>query len=100
MVSVLPERAPEIANGRVVVAHLGNGCSSCALRSEFRSRPQWGSRRSMACRWTPRCGELDAGVVLQLVQRKGMPIGTVGPIVANGSDKTSSPLAGSNGKTA
>jgi hypothetical protein len=27
--SVLPERAPEIANGRVVVAHLGNGCSAC-----------------------------------------------------------------------
>src|SRR5207244_9126221 len=30
--SVLPERAPEIANGRVVVAHLGNGCSACAMR--------------------------------------------------------------------
>src|SRR5438094_1612053 len=31
--SVLPERAPEIANGRVVVAHLGNGCSACAMRN-------------------------------------------------------------------
>src|SRR5215469_11839706 len=30
--SVLPERAPDIANGRVVVAHLGNGCSACAMR--------------------------------------------------------------------
>ena len=29
--SVLPERAPEIANGRIIVAHLGNGCSACAL---------------------------------------------------------------------
>src|SRR5437667_9760123 len=29
---VLPERAPEIANGHVVVAHLGNGCSACAMR--------------------------------------------------------------------
>src|SRR5262249_3302199 len=28
--SVLPEQAPEIANGRVIVAHLGNGCSACA----------------------------------------------------------------------
>jgi hypothetical protein len=29
--SVLPERTPEIANGRVTVAHLGNGASLCAL---------------------------------------------------------------------
>ena len=30
--SVLPEAAPDIADGRVVVAHLGNGASLCALR--------------------------------------------------------------------
>src|SRR4029077_19326691 len=29
--SVLPEIAPEIANGRVIVAHLGSGASLCAL---------------------------------------------------------------------
>jgi hypothetical protein len=33
--SVLPEQAPEIANGRVVVAHLGNGCSACAMRNRI-----------------------------------------------------------------
>jgi acetate kinase len=27
--SVLPQHAPEIAEGRVVVLHLGNGCSAC-----------------------------------------------------------------------
>ena len=31
--SVLPQRAPEIAGGRVVVAHLGNGCSACAMQA-------------------------------------------------------------------
>jgi acetate kinase len=31
--SVLPERAPEIADGRVIVAHLGNGCSACAMKA-------------------------------------------------------------------
>src|SRR5690606_34506375 len=30
--SRLPEAAPEIAGGRVVAAHLGNGASLCALR--------------------------------------------------------------------
>ncbi len=31
--SVLPERAPEIARGRVIVAHLGSGASVCALKN-------------------------------------------------------------------
>src|SRR5215813_5730662 len=31
--SVLPERAPEIADGLVVVLHLGNGCSGCAMQA-------------------------------------------------------------------
>lgn len=29
--SVLPTEAPKLAGGRVVIAHLGNGCSACAL---------------------------------------------------------------------
>jgi acetate kinase len=33
--SVLPEQTPEIANGRVVVAHLGNGCSARAMRNRI-----------------------------------------------------------------
>ena len=70
--SVLPERAPEIADGRVVVAHLGNGCSACAMKE----------RRSMATTMSftaldglpmgTRCGTLDAGVVLHLTQQMGM----------------------------
>src|SRR5713226_9860144 len=31
--SVLPAQAPEIADGRVVLLHLGNGCSACALKA-------------------------------------------------------------------
>ena len=51
--SVLPEQAPEIADGRVVVAHLGNGCSACAMQAGCRSRRRWGSPHSTACRWAP-----------------------------------------------
>ena len=36
--SVLPETAPEIAAGRVVVAHLGNGCSLVRSRPASRLR--------------------------------------------------------------
>jgi acetate kinase len=66
--SVLPEVAPEIANARVIVAHLGSGASLCALRA----------RKSVDCTlgFTPldglcmgtRPGTLDPGVVLHLFQ--------------------------------
>jgi len=71
--SVLPQRAPEIANGRVVVAHLGNGCSGCALRAGVSIATTMGFTALDGLPMGTRCGELDAGVVLHLIQQKGMP---------------------------
>jgi acetate kinase len=70
--SVLPERAPEIADGRVVVAHLGNGCSACAMRSRVSIATTMGFTALDGLPMGTRCGELDAGVVLHLLQQKGM----------------------------
>ena len=70
--SVLPQRAPEIANGRVVVAHLGNGCSACALRNRVSLATTMGFTALDGLPMGTRCGELDAGVVLHLIQQKGM----------------------------
>jgi len=70
--SVLPERAPEIANGRVVVAHLGNGCSACAMRNRVSIATTMGFTALDGLPMGTRCGELDAGVVLHLIQQKGM----------------------------
>jgi acetate kinase len=70
--SVLPERAPEIANGRVVVAHLGNGCSACAMRDRVSIATTMGFTALDGLPMGTRCGELDAGVVLYLLQQKGM----------------------------
>jgi acetate kinase len=70
--SVLPERAPEIANGRVVVAHLGNGCSACAMRERVSIATTMGFTALDGLPMGTRCGELDAGVVLYLIQHKGM----------------------------
>jgi acetate kinase len=70
--SVLPERAPEIANGRVVVAHLGNGCSACAMRNRVLIATTMGFTALDGLPMGTRCGELDAGVVLHLIQQKGM----------------------------
>jgi acetate kinase len=70
--SVLPVHAPEIANGRVVVAHLGNGCSACAMRNRISIATTMGFTALDGLPMGTRCGALDAGVVLHLIQQKGM----------------------------
>ena len=64
--------APELIGGRVVLAHLGNGASLCALKGG----------RSVACTMGftavdglvmgTRCGALDPGVLLHLMDAHGM----------------------------
>src|SRR5271156_1036488 len=70
--SVLAEHAPEIANGRVVVAHLGNGCSACALQNRVSIATTMGFTALDGLPMGTRCGELDAGGVLHLIQQKHM----------------------------
>jgi acetate kinase len=75
--SVLPQRAPAIAGGRVVVAHLGNGCSACALEAGASVATTMGFTALDGLPMGTRCGELDAGVVLHLIEQKGMSANAV-----------------------
>ncbi len=70
--SVLPEVAPEIAKGRVIVAHLGSGASLCAL-SEGRSVDSTLGFTALdgLCMGT-RPGAIDPGVILHLFQTLGL----------------------------
>jgi acetate kinase len=70
--SVLPTVAPEIAQGRVVVAHLGNGCSACALDAGRSVATTMGFTALDGLPMGTRCGALDPGVVLHLIQQKGL----------------------------
>ncbi len=72
--SVLPGVAPEAAGGRVVVAHLGNGASLCAVR-DGRSVDTTMSFTALdgLCMGT-RPGALDPGVVLYLFQQLGLSV--------------------------
>lgn len=68
----LPQIAPDIARGRVLVAHLGNGASMCAL---FEGRSVESSMGFTALDGLPmgtRPGQIDPGVVLYLIAEKGM----------------------------
>jgi len=66
--SVLPEVAPEIAAGRVVVAHLGSGASMCALKEGKSVDSTLGFTALDGLCMGTRPGALDPGVVLYLLQ--------------------------------
>ena len=70
--SVLPEVAPEIARGRVVVAHLGSGASLCALREGKSIDSTLGFTALDGLCMGTRPGALDPGVVLYLFQSLGL----------------------------
>src|SRR6185503_7081750 len=70
--SVLPEVAPEIAGGRVIVAHLGSGASLCALRNGKSVDHSLGFTALDGLCMGTRPGALDPGVVLHLVQGLGL----------------------------
>jgi acetate kinase len=69
--SILTTRAPETTSGCVVVAHLGNGCSACALRGGRSVATTMGFTALDGLPMGTRCGELDPGVLLHLIQEKG-----------------------------
>jgi acetate kinase len=66
--SVLPEKAPEIAGGRVIVAHLGSGASMCALKNGESVDNTLGFTALDGLCMGTRPGTVDPGVILYLFQ--------------------------------
>ena len=80
----LQKIAPDIALGRIIIAHLGNGASMCAVKE--------GKSVSSTMSFTPldglsmgtRCGQIDAGVLLHLMER-GMSAAELSHLLHKGS---------------
>jgi acetate kinase len=72
--SVLPQVAPRVAAARVIVAHLGNGASLCALRGGCSVENTFGFTALDGLCMGTRPGALDPGVVLYLFQALGMSV--------------------------
>jgi acetate kinase len=70
--SVLPKSAPEIANGRVIVAHLGSGASLCALKDGKSVDTTMGFTAVDGLCMGTRPGAVDPGIVLYLFQTLGL----------------------------
>jgi len=69
--SALPDVAPDIANGRVIVAHLGSGASLCALRGRKSVDSTLGFTALDGLCMGTRPGSIDPGVILHLFQTLG-----------------------------
>jgi acetate kinase len=66
--SVLGNYDPRLASGRVVVAHLGNGASLCALRGSVSIATTMGFSALDGLPMGTRCGALDPAVVFYMLR--------------------------------
>ena len=68
----LRDVAPEIAAGRVVVAHLGNGASMCAIHDGSSVASTMGFTAVEGLLMGTRCGSIDPGVLIYLMDNEHM----------------------------
>lgn len=68
----LKQTHPALAAGRVVVMHLGSGASMCAIRDGQSIASTMGFSALDGLPMGTRCGQLDPGVVLWLIQERGL----------------------------
>ena len=70
--ATLPAVAPECAEAKVVVAHLGNGASMCALDKGRSLATTMGLTALDGLPMGTRCGTLDPGALLYLMRSEGL----------------------------
>ena len=78
---VLPQLDPDAAVGRTVVLHLGNGASMCALAGGRSVASTMGFTAVDGLMMGTRTGSLDPGIVLYLMNQRGMSAAEVEQLV-------------------
>jgi acetate kinase len=68
----LRERAPAVASGRVIAAHLGSGASLCAMQGGVSLETSMGFTALDGLVMATRCGSIDPGVLLYLLHEEKM----------------------------
>ncbi|MBX6744851.1 MAG: acetate/propionate family kinase [Acetobacteraceae bacterium] len=68
----LAELDPALAAGRVIAAHLGNGASLCAMQGGRSVASTMGFTAADGLMMGTRCGALDPGVLIYLMDRHGL----------------------------
>ncbi|MCW2237776.1 acetate/propionate family kinase [Azospirillum canadense] len=81
----LPELAPALADGRVVVAHLGSGASMCAIHAGRSVDSTMGFTALDGLPMGTRCGTIDPGVLIYLMRQKGLGADAIEKLLYNKS---------------
>ncbi|CAN5433026.1 acetate kinase [soil metagenome] len=76
---------PVLASGRVIIAHLGNGASLCAVKGGVSVDTTMGFTALDGLIMGTRCGNLDPGVILYLQQQAGLSVEAVQDLLYNKS---------------
>jgi acetate kinase len=79
--SVLPGIVGDAPTSRVVAAHLGNGCSMCAMRDGKSVATTMGFTALEGLPMGTRSGAIDPGVVLYLLTERGMSVADVSDLL-------------------
>jgi acetate kinase len=83
--SVLPKFDAKAASGRTVVLHLGNGSSMCALQAGKSVASTMGFTAVEGLPMGTRTGSLDPGVILYLMDQRGMDARAIEKLIYNQS---------------
>lgn len=81
MASALPQRHGDLARGRVIVAHLGSGASLCAMQELASVATTMGFSALDGLMMGTRCGALDPGAVLYLMEIEKLSLDEVGDLL-------------------
>ena len=77
--------APQVAREDVVIAHLGNGASMCAVTNGRSIASTMGFTALDGLPMGTRCGQIDPGVLLYLMAAKGMNADQISDLLYNKS---------------
>jgi acetate kinase len=83
--SALPECNPRAGAGRTVVLHLGNGSSMCAMAGGKSVASTMGFTAMEGLPMGTRCGSLDPGVILFLLDQRKMDVRAIEKMLYNES---------------
>jgi acetate kinase len=81
----LASEDPRLGAGRLVIAHLGNGASLCAIAAGKAQASTMGFTALDGVPMGTRCGQLDPGVVLHMIDTLGMTTAEVSRLLYSGA---------------
>lgn len=83
--SIITQHLGDVGNNRVIVAHLGNGASMCAMYQRKSVATTMGFTALDGLMMGTRCGSIDPGVLLYLMEEKKFTVKQVEHLLYNES---------------